>query len=225
MFAYQWDFSFMPDYYPALWSGVLVTAKLSIITIIASTVLGTILGIISAQSSARLRQICAMSIDIIRSVPVLILILWVYYLFPVLGLNKVDPFWPASVALVINNTAFLADIIRGSIEGIPKGGALAARSLGMDRLTILKRIILPEVYRESFSSIVLMYLAIIRVTPLASVVSVYEVTHVGDYIISRTYKPLEVYSTVALIYLLLIFPITLLARRLEKSRLIIRRAV
>jgi polar amino acid transport system permease protein len=129
------------------------------------------------------------------------------------------------VALTINNSAFIGDLVRGAIERVPKGAALAGHSLGMSRLVILRRIVLPEVFREILPSITLMYISIIKLTSLASVVAVYEVTHVGDWIISTTYKPLEIFIVVAGIYIVILLPMTLAARRLETSRYFKRRTI
>jgi len=223
--SYRWDFSFIWQYTDAIGKGLIVTLELSILTIVFATLIGTLLGILMSRKNSAIRYPTMLLVDIIRSIPVIVLILLVYYLFPVFGLNRVMAFWPAVTALIINNSAFLGDIIRGSIEGLPKGSIIAAKSLGMSKLTTLKRIILPEVYREIFPSVVFSYIDIIKITSLASIIAVNEVTHIGEWIISATFKPLEVYLVVTLMYIIVILPLTLISRRLEKSKYFKRRSV
>jgi polar amino acid transport system permease protein len=225
LFNYSWDFSFVTSYIPLLIKGFYITIVLSLLTIIFSTILGIIIGIVMSRKDKYIKYTSIFFVDIIRSIPTIVLILLVYYLYPIVGLKGVSPFWPALTALIINNSAFIGDIFRGSIEGLPKGSYIAAKSLGMNQYSILKRIILPEMYRETFPSIVFSYLAIIRVTSLASIITVYELTHIGDWIISLTYHPLEVYVLISLMYLVIILPLTLIARKLEKISYFKRRSI
>lgn len=222
--GYRWDFSFLPSYFQNLWSGVLVTLELSVLTIFFATLIGIAVGIAASRKNRILRFVTITLIDVIRSVPILVLILWVYYLFPFVGLHT-DAFVPAVVALIINNCVFIGDLVRGGIEGVPRGAAIAGRALGMNRSIVLRRIVLPEVCREIFPALTLMYISIVKLTSLASVIAVYEVTHIGDWIISTTYKPLEVYTVIAGIYLVIIFPLTVGSRLLEKSRYFKRRSL
>jgi len=225
LFDYGFDFSFLPHYSKIIGKGIVITLELSILTIAFATIIGTILGVLMSRKNALIKCPFICYTDIIRSIPVLILILLVYYAFPVIGLKKVDAFIPACVALVINNSVFLGDLIRGSIEGLPKGSIQAAKVLGFNKMTTIRRIILPEVYREIFPSVTFLYISIIKLTSLASIIAVYEITHVGEWIISSTYKPLEMYIVIALIYLMIILPLTIFARHLEKSSYFKRRSV
>lgn len=224
-FAYTWDFSFIGAYLPILFNGVGITVQLSLLTIFFTFIIGTVAGIMAANPNQQIKWLYILLIDVIRSIPLIVLILWFYYLLPAIGFKNPHSFWPALIALVINNSAFYADIIRGSIEGLPKGSIMAAKALGMDALTILYRIIMPEVYRETFPSTTLTAIAIIRFTSLASIVGVYELTHSADYVIALTYKPLEVYTVITLLYLVIILPLTLLSRKTEKSGYFLRRTI
>ena len=225
MFSYNLDFSFISLYWGIIFKGILVTLELSVLAIVFTTIFGTILGIIMSRQNKVLRYISILFVDIIRSIPILILILFVYYLFPVIGFKNVSAFWPVLVALILNHSSFFADIVRGSLQGLPKGLMLSAQSLGFSKKDALKRIVLPEVYRETFPSITLLYISIIKMTSLASVVAVYEITHVGEWMISYTYKPLEDFTLIAGIYLIIVLPLTLLSRRFEKSAYFKRRTI
>lgn len=224
MFSYNFDFGFIVPYWGTLLSGLFVTLELAISMMFLSTSLATIFGVLMTNENKLVRNIVMLLVDIIRSMPLIVLILICYYAFPIFGIY-VNPFWPALFALTLDAGAFLGDIIRGSIEGIPKGGVLAAKVLGMDRQTIIRRIILPEVIREVLPTVTLGYISMIKWTSLASGIAVYELTHVGNWIISSTFKPLEVYLTVATIYIAIILPLTRLSRKFEKSSYFKRRSI
>jgi polar amino acid transport system permease protein len=223
-FEYIFNFDFIASYSEALWNGFFITLKLSFYTIIFSTILSILLGILMSRKNKWLKYSSILIVDAIRSIPLLVLLLICYYVFPVLNLYT-DPFWPALLALSIDTGVFLGDVLRGSIEGLPKGAIMSARVLGMNKLQIIRHIILPEVFRETLPTVTLMYIGVIRVSSLASIIAVYELTHVGDWIISTTYRPLEVYLLIGILYMSIILPLTLLSRRLEKIPYFKRRSI
>lgn len=224
LFAYNFDFGFVNNYWGVLFKGLLVTLKLSILTILLSTALGIILGVLMSSKDKVVKYTFVVIVDAIRSIPLLVLILICYYAFPVFGLH-IDPFWPALLALTLDAGAFFGDVLRGSIEGIPKGSVMAARVLGLDKWTIIKRIILPEVFRETLPTVTLIYIGTIRLSSLGSVIAVYELTHTGNWMIGSTFKPLEVYLIVGLFYLAIALPLTMLSRKFEKSSYFKRRTI
>lgn len=224
LFAYNFDFGFVNDYWSVLLKGLLVTLELSLLTIVLATILAIVLGVLMASKDRVVKYTFIVIVDAIRSIPLLVLVLICYYAFPVFGFH-VNPFWPALLALTIDTGAFLGDIIRGSIEGIPKGSVMAARVLGMDKWMTIKRIVLPEVFRETLPTVTLMYIGVIRLSSLASVIAVYELTHTGNWIIGSTYKPLEMYLIVGLLYIAIVLPLTLLSRKFERSSYFKRRTI
>lgn len=224
MSGYNFDFGFILPYFGTLLSGLFVTLELSLSMIVLSTILAIIFGVLMTNENKLVKYFVMLLVDIIRSMPLIVLILICYYAFPVFGIY-VNPFWPALLALTLDAGAFLGDVIRGSIEGIPKGGMLAAKVLGMDTQTIMRRIILPEVIREVLPTVTLGYISMIKWTSLASGIAVYELTHVGNWIMSSTFKPLEIYLIVAVIYIAIILPLTRLSRKFEKSVYFKRRSI
>lgn len=224
IFAYNFSFEFITSYWDVLLKGFFVTLKLSLYAIVLSTILAIILGVLMSRKDKFVKYLFIFIVDIIRSIPLLVLVLICYYALPIFGIF-VDPFWPALLALTLDTGAFLGDVIRGSIEGIPKGAVMAAKVLGMDKWVILRRIVLPEVFRETIPTVTLMYIGIIRLSSLASVIAVYELTHTGNWIIASTFKPLEVYLIIGLMYLVIVLPLTLLSRKFEKSSYFKRRSI
>jgi len=223
-FAYQFNFDFVSANAEVLLEGLRITLRLSFSAMVLATLMGILCGIAMTSRDTVLRCGTTFLTDIIRSVPLLVLLLICYYTFPVLGIHT-SAFWPTLIALSLDTGAFMGDVIRGAIQGIPKGSIMAAKTLGLSTFRIMQRIILPEVFRNVLPSVTLLYIGIIKLSSLASVVAVYELTHTGNWIIATTFKPLEVYLVVGGMYIAIIYPLTILSKRLESSIYFKRRTI
>src|SRR5262245_8857509 len=168
------------------------------------------------------------AVDSVRAVPLLLLMLISYYGLPVALSSiaelagKPTPVQVSSVAcalaaMSVNLAAFVADLVRGAVNGASRGGIVAARALGMTRAMIWRFVILPDVAREIFPGLTLLAITMLKMSTLASVLTVYETLHVSDQIIQETYRPLELYVGACVIFIGLVLPIGFLARRLESS--------
>ena len=115
--------------------------------------------------------------------------------------------------------AFVAETIRGGIEAMPSGYLESARALGMSHWQSMKRIIIPHTLRDTMPSLMNLYITLLKLSSLLSVIAVPELLHSANNIISQTYRPLEIYTSIAVIYLLVIIPLSLLSRRLETGTL------
>lgn len=259
--GYDWNFSFLLDstYIRALASGLGLTIVITLFSIVLGTFLGIALGVVTciggprSPSPSRLvgdpsgrttlkltaltivRGVAIAGIDIVRAVPLLLLILFFYYALPVFmqrspvqslatfmgldGVEHVNPVYSCVIALAVNLSAFVADLVRGATAGVPRGSIFAAQSLGMTNRQIWKRIILPEVGREILPPMTLLYITILKMSTLCSVCAVYELLHSADAIISKTYRPLEMYTVVCAVFVAIILPLSAFARWLEGTRL------
>lgn len=163
-------------------------------------------------------------IDLVRAIPLLLLMLICYYGLPVLFGDRVSGFAAAAVAMTVNLSAFVGDLVRGSAAAVSKGSILAARSLGMSRLLTWRRIVLPEVFREILPGLSLLYITMLKMSTLASTIAVYELLHSADAVIQRTYKPLELYLAMCVLFVAMILPLAWTARRFEQSQTFRRRS-
>lgn len=220
---YTWDWSVIWQYRSVFLKGSIITLELTGLVILLGTVAGIFLGVLNLSQKKVFRNALLFFIDVIRALPVLIFLLWVYYFLPVLLRSDISAFWCAVVALSINLSVFVADVVRGAIEGVPKGQVEAARALGMSKVLTMRRIVLPEAIRQLVPTFTMLYITMLKFSTLASVISVYELLHSADGIISNTYKTLEVYTAVAGMFLLIILPLTYISRRMEKSKWFVRR--
>ncbi len=247
---YDWDFSVLlqPEYLRTLLSGFWLTILLTFYSLLAGTPLGILIGTLASlgvkrgqlfegmgrssrplntlgrQALSVVRWVAIAYIDVIRAIPLLLLILIAYYGLPTIATWKVSPFQTSVIALSINLSAFLADLVRGAVAGVSRGSILAGRSLGMNSWLVWRHIILPEVLREILPGVTLLYITIFKMSTLCAVVAVYEVLHSADAIIQRTYKPLEAYLAVCILFVVVIVPLSAIARRLEATNLFRRRS-
>jgi polar amino acid transport system permease protein len=165
-----------------------------------------------------LRAVSRAVVELFRAMPLLVLIIWLYYVFPAAFGLSFTGFWTSGIALAFSLAAFVADILRGSIGAIPEAHLDAGRSIGMSKRILIRRIIVPEAFRRSVPGLTALYISGFKLSTLASIVSVSELLFVSESVVLKYYKPLEIYTAVAVIYLALIIPATILARYIEQHR-------
>lgn len=222
---YQWDFREVWPYIPSLLSGLWTTLAMTALAIVIGTPLGILAGMALRTHIPPLRYALVLLVDAIRALPILILILWIYYFVPVLlGQPRMNPFSLAVLALTINLAAFVADITRAAVNAFPQGLLDAAYACGLSKVAAYRYIVVPDVVREILPSLSLLYIDILKLSSLASVIAVYELVHTADRIRSVTFQAIEVFTVVGLIYLLVVMPLSAGARRLERSNRFRRRS-
>lgn len=216
---YEWDFGVLAPYQHALAVGLAFTVLLSLTTILFGSIGGGCLALLRMHHLRVVRLPVAWMIEVLRALPVLVLMIWVYYCLPLVTPWRVSAFTSAGIALSLNLGAYLAEVLRAGIDAIPHGFKEAARSLGMTEAQINRRIIIPQAVREMLPAILNMYINALKLTSLASIISVGELLHSGNDIIASTFRPLEVYTAVAVLYLMLILPLSIWFKRFETKSL------
>jgi len=214
---YVWDFALLWKYSRLFWIGVGWTIAYTIGTVI----LGTLIGLAVALARLKKWKIIdwpAMAyIELFRCTPLLVQIIWFYYAFPVvIGVN-IPPHVAAVSVLSLYGGAFYAEIFRGGIESLERGQWDAARALGLRSWLVMRLVILPQAIRRMLPPYVNQSIIQLKNTSLVSVIAVPDLVYNATLINADTYRPLEVYTVVAVIYFLILFPATLLAQRLEKK--------
>lgn len=205
--TYDWNLSLLWDYRVAFFNGLLVTLNLTLVTTVAGTVVGFVLGILLSIKSWAMRPVRFL-IYLYNAffgwLPLLVLLVWMYYFLPVLFQIRMDALTVCYIVLSLNLSAFIADIVRGAIAEIPKGYIDAGKAVGMSFPLILRRVIFPEIVRIAFPSLVALYINQFKWTTLGSVLGVSELLHTADVIMIQTYRSLEAYTAIALIYLVVV---------------------
>jgi len=198
-------------------AGLGFTLLYTIGTIFLGTLIGLIVGVLRLGRIPVIDWLLVAYIELFRCTPLLVQIIWFYYAFPVLlGVNI-----PAHVAAVsvlsLYGGAFYAEIVRGSIESVPRGQWDAARALGLGYIRMLRFVIIPQALKPMMAPYVNQSVTQLKNTSLVSVIAVPDLVYNATLINADTYRPLEVYTVVALIYFAILFPATLIARRLERG--------
>jgi polar amino acid transport system permease protein len=213
---YQWDFVFLERYIPLLWRGMLVTLGYTATTVLAGLVIGLVVGIGRLSKSWLVNLPLIAFIEVFRCTPLLVQIIWFYYALPVLLGVQIPAYLAAGLTLSCYTGAFYAEIFRGGIVSIEQGQWDAARALGLRRWTMMRRVILPQAVRRMVPPFVNQSITQLKNTSLVSVIAVPDLLYNGTLVTADTYRPLEVYTVIALAYFALLFPSTLLAQAYER---------
>ena len=198
-------------------SGLGFTVSVSIISIFFATLLGLLISIIGLSKLKFVRYINITYIEIIRSVPVLVMILWIYYGLPVLVGINFTAFTAGIIALSICDSPFLAEIFRSGFEAVPKGQNEAGTSLGMRFYERFRLIILPQAIKIILPALGNQFVYMLKMSSLVSIIGLNELTRKANELVVSQYRPLEIYTFLVLEYLVLILVISYLVRRMEKK--------
>lgn len=213
---YQIDFPLILQSLPVLFRGLLVTIELWVPSILLGLAGGFLLALARLSKRKALRIPSLIYIELFRDTPVLIQLIWFFYAFPIIIGVQLSPFTAALLGLGLNTSAYSAEIFRGGIQSIGHGQWEGAKALGMRHSKILRRIILPQVFKRMLPAFTNRAIEVAKMSSLASVLSVHELMYQGRLLSSTYYRPLEILTTVAFIYFVLIYPGTWLSARLEK---------
>jgi His/Glu/Gln/Arg/opine family amino acid ABC transporter permease subunit len=210
----EFDFSLVFSQLPYLLKGLLITMEMSALSIVAGAVLGVLLALFLLSKFKWLKWPVKWFIDLVRGVPFLIQLLIVYYGLASFGL-KLPAFTSGVLAMVLNTAAFQAEIIRAGIESIARGQREASIALGLSQAQTMFRIVLPQALTKVIPSLTNEYIILLKSSSLVSVISVIELTRVSQQIVSATYHPTEIYVTVAVLYFIMNWLISLISRYWE----------
>jgi polar amino acid transport system permease protein len=213
---YQWDFYSLLRYAPLLWRGVLVTLGYTAVTIVIGLIVGLLLGLGRLTRSRLLNIPLIAFIEAFRCTPLLVQIVWFYYALPVLLGIQIPAVVAGIMTLSCYTGVFYAEIFRGGIISIEQGQWDAARALGLRRWHVMRLVILPQAVRRMIPPFVNQSITQLKNTSLVSTIAVPDLLYNGTLITADTYRPLEVYTVVAVIYFVLLFPSTLLAQAYER---------
>ncbi|TWA98744.1 amino acid ABC transporter permease [Bradyrhizobium stylosanthis] len=212
---YVWEFAALKPYWGLIWQGLLITVFYTVITVAAGLVIGLIVGILRTTAPRWIAVPLRLYIEIFRCTPLLVQLVWMYYALPVLIGVDMSPAMACFIALSLYAGSFYAEIFRGGIEAVDVGQWEAGRAIGMRRGKIFRRIVLPQATQVMIPSFINQTIMQLKNTSLVSVVAVGDLLYQGSVITAASYRPLEVYTTIAVLYFVVLFPLTLVADRVE----------
>lgn len=198
-------------------SGITTTIYISTISILIAMVVGLLVAIPAITKNKYLSYINVFYVEVVRSVPLLVLILWVYYGLPILTGFSFSPFVSGIIALSISESAFMAEIFRGGINAIKKTQWEAATSLGLNFSKKLKFVILPQAFKVILPALGNQFVYVLKMSSLVSIIGISDLTRKANELVVSTYRPLEIYTFLILEYLILILIVSYFVRKLEKK--------
>jgi polar amino acid transport system permease protein len=202
-------------YLPSLLKGTVTTLWLSAATLILALVVGLVVALGRLSRRRVLRTASRVYTDLIRGTPALIQIFYIYFGLPQLGIN-IDAIPAGIIALGINSGAYMGEIFRAGIQSIDPGQMEAARSVGMSHRQAMQVAILPQVVRRVIPPITGEATSLVKGTSLLSVISIGELTRVGQQIVGVTFRPLEAFAAIGLTYLVINVALSQLSVTLER---------
>lgn len=208
--------------YSQLLTGLGTTLSLTLISFAIAMVIGIIFGMMAVAPNKVLRTISAIFVDVVRGIPLMIVAAFIFWGIPNLiesmtgHQSPINDFLAATIALSLNAGAYIAEIVRGGIEAVPKGQMEASRSLGISYGKTMKKVILPQAVRVMLPNFINQFVISLKDTTIVSAIGLVELFQTGKIIIARNYQSFRMYAILAVIYLVMITLLTRLAKRLEK---------
>ncbi|MEO0703900.1 MAG: amino acid ABC transporter permease [Pseudomonadota bacterium] len=199
-----------------LLGGAWLTVVISVISITFSVILGMIVSLGALSDNRILRGANRVYVEVFRSIPILVMILWVYYGLPVILGVSLNPFAAGVVALVLCDSAFQAEIFRGGIQSIHRGQTEASDSLGLNYIDKMRFVIMPQAIKRILPPLGNQFVYMLKMSSLVSVIGLMELTRRANELTVVEYRPLEIYTILLLEYLALILVVSWLVRKLER---------
>lgn len=209
------DYDVATNYFGVLLNGLAVTVALTCLVITAAGIFAIPVALGSRSQSAAVRVPIRIFIEIIRGTPLLLQLIYVFYVLPLVGI-QFPPFIAATIALTINYTVYMSEVYRSGIDAIPLGQWKAAAAIGMTPTRAFRRIILPQAFRVVTPALGNYFIALFKDTALASVVTVKELMYVGNMVSATSYQYFTIYTLTGLMYLAIGIPVVILVKYLEK---------
>ncbi len=198
-----------------LLSGVELTLVVTVAALSSGSVLGLVVALARMSARRWLQTLAIVYIEVFRNTPALIQLMWVYYCLPILTGIDLSALTSATIALAVNGAAYIAEIIRGGIQGVDRGQVEAARTLGLSHPQTMRRIVLPQAFRRMIPPFVNESVSILKFSSLVSVLGVADLTYQAQVLSTTTFRPIEIFTFIAIVYFVLCTALSYFARRLE----------
>lgn len=214
-------FEIISKYREGLTAGLLVTVEMSLIIWVVGLVLGSMLGFASARLPQSVGRITRVVSFVLAGIPILVLLVWLHYPAQSLMGVVVPPFWTAVTAIGLINIFTVADIVRPAVQQFPEQYLTAAKVCGIPPNVAIRRIQLPLILRQAVPGLLLSQVTMLQATLFASLISVNEVFRVTQQINSLEYRPVQIYTALAVLFLVICLPLNgvalIMQRRVSRS--------
>jgi polar amino acid transport system permease protein len=210
------DFGAVWTYRVALFNGLLVTLGLTIVAAVVGILAGTILAMASQAPFAPLRWLVVAYVELFRDTPMLVQLMWIHFALPLLTGFNTTPVESGVIAIALHAAAYFTEVMRAGIQSVPRSQWDASYALGLPARTRWMRVILPPAIRTVLPPLASLTISFFKGTAILSVLQIGELMSVAGRISNATFRPVEIFSFVALIYLIIGYTFSRLAARLER---------
>ena len=214
---YNWDFSSILLYKQLFWIGLQNTVILGSVCLVLGLFFGLFVGAARFSGKLWLYYPATVFVEVFRNTPVLVQIMWFFFAFPIIAPFRIDAFTAASLGLTLNTIAFSSEIYRAGLQSIAKGQWEAGKALGMSYSEQMRRVISPQSIRRMLPAFMNRAVELFKMTSLASVIAYGELVYQAKVISTIEFNPIETYTTVALVFFAVLFPMTIIVRRFETN--------
>jgi len=212
---YQWDFSAVWNHLDMLLVGLVGTVKIALVSIVLGVLVGFVVALMRLSHRRALHVPATAFVEFYRNTPPIVHFFWFFYALPIVIGLSLDPFAAAVLALSTQSGAFYAEVFRGGIVSIERGQWEGAKALGMNYRAMLRRVILPQALRRMVAPFVDRSFELTKTTALASSLAYAELLYQAMQVNSITFRPMEVYTTIAVMYFVVLFAASTLMRLVE----------
>lgn len=214
--TYQFRWDVIPANIDFLLSGLWQTLLISAVTLVLAMLGGLVIAMLDMSKFLVFRTIGIAVGELVRNTPILVQLLWIYYVLPmVMGIN-LDAWTALVIGLSIYSSCFIAEAYRAGIQAVPKGHLEAARVLGLSPIQTFTRIVLPQAIRMTLPPLAANFVQLIKYSSLGAVISVGEITRRGMELSASIFRPLEIFTFIAVVYFLICWPLAMAIRIWER---------
>jgi polar amino acid transport system permease protein len=214
--SYQFRWDIIPNNFDFLMSGLEMTLFISATALVLAMFGGLLLAVVDMSRFLAVRAIGIAFGELIRNTPILVQLLWVYYVLPIVFGLQISALAALLIGLSVYMAAFISEVYRSGIQAVPKGQKEAAQVLGLTPFQSFRRIVLPQAIRLTLPPLASNFVQLIKYSSLGSVISVSEITRRGTELSSTTFRPLEIFSFIALVYFCICWPLAMAIRIWER---------
>lgn len=210
------DFSILLPFTNLVWEAAEITIKIGVFSFILALILAVIVGSLRAANIPKvLKSILSVYVEFFRGTPLMVQLFIFYYGLPSFRM-KVDPILASVLTMGLNSGAYLSEVVRAAVLSVDRGQYDAAAVLGYNHIQTTVHIVLPQAFRIAVPTFMNGFSSIVKETSLVSVLPIIELTKLGNQVYAKTYHPFEVYISLAIIYFIMTYTVTFLAKWIER---------
>jgi His/Glu/Gln/Arg/opine family amino acid ABC transporter permease subunit len=206
-YAFRWDV--IASNLDFLLSGLKMTLVISAATLVLAMVGGLVIATLDTSKLRPVRLVGITFGEVVRNTPILVQLLWVYYVLPIVFSINIDSLTALIIGLSVYQSAFISEVYRAGIQAVPVGHREAAQVLGLNGMQTFRRIVLPQAIRMTMPALASNFVQLIKYSSLGAVISVTEITRRGMELSASAFRPLEIFTFIAVVYFCICWPLAM----------------